>query len=50
MAAKLGYHSPINIVTMGGELRVSFEQNGNHFTDIWLSGPAEKVFEGSVVI
>ena len=48
MAGKLGYKSPVSIQTMGGELNVSFEQDGDVFTNIWLSGPAEKVFEGSV--
>ena len=32
----------------GGELRVTFVREGmENFTDIWLSGPAEKVFEGT---
>lgn len=33
--------------TRGGILEVSFRQSGEYsFTDIWLSGPAQKVFEG----
>ncbi|MEP1035331.1 diaminopimelate epimerase [Ekhidna sp.] len=50
MAGKLGFESPIHIQTMGGELSVFFKQDGDLFTDIWLAGPAEKVFEGSVTI
>lgn len=50
MAGKLGYKSPINIQTQGGQLSVFFKQEGDRFTDIWLAGPAEKVFEGSVTI
>ncbi|WP_436517710.1 diaminopimelate epimerase [Ekhidna sp. To15] len=50
MAGKLGFKSPVHIQTMGGELSVSFKKNGDVFTDIWLAGPAEKVFEGSVII
>ncbi|MEQ9465987.1 MAG: diaminopimelate epimerase [Ekhidna sp.] len=50
MAGKLGYQSPVKIQTLGGELSVSFKWDGNHFSDIWLAGPAEKVFEGSITI
>ncbi len=42
-----GSNSPINIMTKGGELNVSFEQKSNgDFTNIYLEGPAKKVFEG----
>ena len=43
-----GYQSPIKIQTLGGELSVEFKagQDGS-FTDIYLIGPAKKVFEGS---
>lgn len=50
MAGKLGFKSPVVIQTLGGELSISFKQDGNKFTEIWLAGPAEKVFEGSVTI
>lgn len=50
MAGILGQNSPVHIETMGGILSVSFKKDGDSFSDIWLSGPAEKVFEGSVTI
>ncbi|MBK8515676.1 MAG: diaminopimelate epimerase [Saprospiraceae bacterium] len=35
----------------GGNLEVSFNRIGNHeFTNIWLTGPAQKVFEGTYEI
>jgi len=43
--------SPVQIRTKGGDLEVSFCQIGEHeFTDIYLIGPAEKVFEGQIEI
>lgn len=50
MAAELGWKSPVSIQTMGGQLSISFKKEGDSFKDIWLSGPAEKVFAGSVTI
>jgi diaminopimelate epimerase len=46
-----GYRSPISIQTLGGELSVEFKssQDGS-FTDIYLIGPAKKVFEGEIEI
>lgn len=38
--ATLPVHTP------GGLLKVSFRQTGDVFTDIWLEGPAVKVYEG----
>lgn len=34
--------------TRGGELRVSFAQNRNAFSNIWLEGPVKMVFKGEV--
>lgn len=42
-----GYQSPVAIETKGGKLQVSFTKvDAQHFKDIYLAGPAEKVFEG----
>ncbi|AFK04756.1 Diaminopimelate epimerase [Emticicia oligotrophica DSM 17448] len=40
---RFGMKSPINVITKGGNLKVSFNEN---FTDIRLVGPAMKVFDG----
>ena len=50
VAAQLGYKSPVEIETSGGNLRVEFTQTETGFRDIWLAGPAEFVFEGAVDI
>jgi diaminopimelate epimerase len=43
-----GYNSPIKIKTPGGELSVEFTIGQQvAFKDIFLIGPAKKVFEGS---
>ena len=42
-----GFVSPVKISTKGGELEVSFEkQPDGSFTEVYLSGPAIKVYEG----
>ena len=38
------------VKAMGGNLSVSFQKTGTSFTEIWLKGPAEFVFEGTVLI
>ena len=39
----------INIVAKGGNLNVKFEKNeSGGYENIWLTGPAEKVFEGEI--
>ncbi|MDX2302242.1 MAG: diaminopimelate epimerase [Microscillaceae bacterium] len=45
-----GMMSPIRIKTLGGDLEVSFEYKDGVYQHIFLSGPAEKVFEGFVSI
>lgn len=39
----------VSVLTRGGRLSVEFERiKEGHFTNVWLSGPAEKVFEGTI--
>lgn len=38
----------IKISTAGGELEVRFKQADKGFSDVWLCGPAEKVFTGEI--
>ena len=40
----------MDVQTRGGSLKVSFQQLGNSFTDIWLEGPAVLVFQGEIEI
>ena len=48
-ASARGAASPVHLSTPGGELAVSFRQQpGGGFTDVWLSGPAVRVFGGEV--
>ena len=44
--AKTGLPSPISIKAKGGALKVYFEKNNCGYKNIWLEGPAIKVFEG----
>ena len=43
-----GAISPVDIITKGGKLRVSFTIEGKSFHNIWLTGPATFVFEGRI--
>lgn len=45
-----GMKDLVKLESMGGSLEVRFARNGNGFTDIWLSGPAEEVFVGEVAL
>jgi len=47
---KPGRGSLINVQTRGGDLSVSFNKQGNSFSDIWLEGPVKFVFKGEVDI
>lgn len=38
----------IKVKTLGGELQVSFNENGNRYTDVYLTGPAKFVYEGQI--
>ncbi len=42
--------SIVPIKTLGGNLEVSFSENGNKYTEVFLKGPAKLVFEGEIVI
>ncbi len=41
---------PLEIQTPGGRLQVDFRKDNSGFSDIWLSGPAVRVFEGIIEI
>jgi diaminopimelate epimerase len=48
-ASLAGYTSPIDIETLGGSLQVSFDKTEEScFDNVFLIGPAEKVFEGQI--
>ncbi|MEL6557690.1 MAG: diaminopimelate epimerase [Bacteroidota bacterium] len=55
-AASLAAHlrniaSPVNIETLGGSLKVKFDRGKNdNFKNVFLIGPAEKVFDGQIEI
>jgi len=38
----------VPVHTTGGDFTVSFNHDGDKFTDVWLRGPAELVFEGDM--
>jgi diaminopimelate epimerase len=41
----------MQVATRGGELEVEFTRIGDHhFEHIWLCGPAEQVFEGTITL
>ena len=40
----------IHLNVEGGKLEVSFDKNNNQFTNVFLKGPAEFVFEGTIEI
>ena len=40
----------MEVKTRGGNLSVSYKQQGNSFTDIWLSGPVTFVFHGEITV
>lgn len=52
-AALVCYHNDngfnhVDVETKGGKLSVEYEKNGPTFTNVWLTGPATKVFEGTI--
>ena len=38
----------VTLQTKGGMLQVSFKETENGYNDIWLIGPAIKVFKGEI--
>lgn len=40
----------VDVIAIGGNLNVTFEKSLNGYHNIWLTGPAVKVFEGSVTM
>ena len=55
-AALVSYHNEngfndVTVVTRGGKLTVEYDRVAEDtFENIWLCGPAEKVFEGQIEI
>jgi len=41
-------HIETPVKVLGGDLRISFDYNGKQFRNVFLCGPAEKVFEGTI--
>jgi diaminopimelate epimerase len=40
----------VEVQTKGGELSVEYDKIGNSYKNVWLNGPAVRVFEGSIEI
>ena len=38
----------VDVLTRGGKLAVEYDKIGERYQNIWLIGPAVKVFEGSM--
>lgn len=41
-------HIETRVKVLGGDLKITFDYDGTRFTNVFLCGPAEKVFEGDV--
>ncbi len=52
MAYQEGWNGNLQIPirVMGGQLYVSFDKNGEHFTNVLLKGPATFVYEGNITV
>ncbi len=50
LAGSLGMKSPVQIQTEGGTLSVVFQLKDGLFSNVWLAGPAVKVFEGTAIL
>lgn len=42
--------SAVKVLTLGGELKVHFQRVDNEYKNIWLEGPAVKVYSGTIEI
>jgi len=40
----------VEVQTRGGLLNVEYDKKGDHYSNVWLNGPAVKVFEGQIEI
>lgn len=40
----------VEVQTPGGNLSVEYDKIGDHYRNIWLNGPADKVFDGTIEI
>lgn len=54
-AALVCYHNDngfnrVEIKTLGGPLSVDYDKVGHSFKNIWLNGPAQRVFEGTILL
>ncbi len=56
-AAAMAYHQQlgnghqdfaVKVQTKGGQLEVRFTQRGTTYADVWLCGPAQRVFSGTI--
>lgn len=50
VVSEFGKDSPVTIEARGGTLKVEFDKTNEGFKNIWLTGPAEHVFDGSIEI
>lgn len=48
--AHFGWSGPVEIETLGGNLTVTFEPEGEGYKNIYLCGPAVHVFQGNVAV
>jgi diaminopimelate epimerase len=50
-ASLRGLRSPVNVQTTGGEiLKVYFKNENGFWKDVYLEGPVQKIFEGSIAL
>ena len=54
-AALISFHNEagynhVDVKTKGGNLSVDYDKIDERFTNIWLNGPAQKVFEGEIEV